>query len=224
VITADEAKERVRQWAGGSGDFGVFEFDLGYVLWPDRSAARDTAERSDMPVFGLAVVDKETGEVTRWPPFPPPLIAERYSDLRAAEHRFSREAVPALRAAGWFPGRDVADLVADWLREERALTPFPAAMDALGEFGGLRFSPPVEEQGRTVVVRPSGGMVSPQTYVGAAQTIGVPVFPLAVSTDGALEFIVDTTGQVWLARETGFEAWGPVDEMMTRLALGGAYH
>jgi hypothetical protein len=51
----------------------------------------------------------------------------------------------------------------------------------------------------------------------------MPAFPVAVSTDGTLEFIVDTTGQVWLLGDPALETWGTVDAAMTSLALGDGW-
>jgi hypothetical protein len=186
-----------RSGAGGNGDFGVSEH---------------------------AVVDRETGEVTRWPPFPPPMIAERYSDLRAAtQRRFSREAVPGQRAAGWFPGRDVADLVTDWLRAESELTPFPAATGRPGpSSAGCRSV-------RRTTSRAGGGVPAQRGRGFAGALRGGDPQPRHAGLPASGEHGRDSGVHCGhnrpglVAGDPALETWGTIDAAMTRLALSDGW-
>ena len=54
--------------------------------------------------------------------------------------RFSLQSEQVLRGAGWFPGRQVAAMVASWKREVTLsdVNMFPSAESVLFEFGGLK--------------------------------------------------------------------------------------
>ena len=68
--SAGEAGERRRT--------GVYEFDLGYVVWAEEPSRADPTRPPQEVGTACAVVDKESGELTLWPPLPATLIASRY--------------------------------------------------------------------------------------------------------------------------------------------------
>lgn len=223
VITADEARERAREWAGSvrrdaEPELGVLEFDDGYVVWVIQPGRRtDRPGPPDSVGAGHAVIDKHTGELSTWGSLPPRVIAERYQHDLRARRRFPARVLAVLRDAGWFPGRDVGDLVASWLRERydeqpdaaRRLPMFPAAGAALAEFGGLR----LEQYGPGAVhagggfgteIHPSESRFALDRYTEFAALIGEPVFPFAIYADGGSVFVIDARGRVFLLHWAGY--------------------
>jgi hypothetical protein len=233
VISAVEAQQLARSWAldclpASKGEVGLYEFESGYVVWPVPAQCVDEAR---------AVVDKATGELTRWPSLPVPAVAQRYQRAREARARFPGEVRDVLYDAGWRPGRDVSASVDRWLREVYAEHPaarevlpmFPAARTALAEFGGLRFTQQrrlgYAGGGFRIETWPDAGRMVVDLYVGYATEIGGPVFPFAWYEDGPSDVVVDARGRVYLLHPAGdFLLAGTVDAAITALIWGPELH
>ena len=211
MITADEARGRAGEWAArgrtGEIELGVYEFDLGYVLWVVEPLRADP---STPPELGAAraVVDKQTGELSTWPSLPAQVLAARYREAKRAPQRFSERVLAVLRDAGWSAGRDVTGMVDQWFEELRRTEPaarelalFPAARAALAEFGRLtvkQYGPTgVLGKGFDSVFHPAGTRLMYAHYADLATLIGEAVFPLAVYA-GDTEFVIDTRCRVFL--------------------------
>ncbi|KWX01974.1 hypothetical protein LI90_3009 [Carbonactinospora thermoautotrophica] len=131
-----------------------------------------------------------------------------------AHERFPGDVAAVLTAAGWASDRDVRESVERWLDELAAHTsprgyrhePFPAAVEALAEFGGLR----VEQAGRGIAIgrygfwfNPAPGVANPEDFDGFAQVIGARVFPLGGYDDGPGDLAIDESGRVFLLHPAG---------------------
>ncbi|MET8148616.1 SUKH-3 domain-containing protein [Actinoplanes sp. NPDC005259] len=226
MITRDEALDRARAWICEGRDdqpeIGLHEFDLGWVAWPAAPAPADATRPPASTGGPQIVVDRETGDITRWPPLPAPTIAEQYTAARAAESRFPADVGRVLVDAGWFPGRDVAAAVDAWARENaekvEAFPFFAAARAALCEFGGLVL-PQFDGDGKL------GGGFSSHLYPttvgffadraeGFDEDYGFAVFPLGFSEDDAAVIAMDERGRVF------FLHWG--DEFLIGADLDAA--
>jgi hypothetical protein len=215
VITRDQALAIARPWASASlpacnGNVGLWEFDLGYVVWPKLPPSPDPSRPPAVIGAPRAVIDKQTGELSVWPSLSSPAVAGLYQQSRAEPKRFPDDVRAMLRAAGWFPGRDISVQVADWLSRvheeqpvaQELLPMFPVARAALAEFGGLqleaqrRYGNP--HGGFRIETWPDVGRVVLETYTDWAITIGASVFPLAWYEDGSSDIVVDERGRVYL--------------------------
>ncbi|GAA0726735.1 SUKH-3 domain-containing protein [Dactylosporangium roseum] len=236
-MTPDEAVEIARPWALASvpssgGDIGLYEFDLGFVAW-----AKVPPSDPSLPpaVMGapLAVVDKETGELTQWPSLSPQHVADLYRREAAARTRLPEDVRRVLTAAGWRSDRDVNAWVSSWLRDLYAadaeaaehLPIHPAARSLLDEFGGLSFrqlkQPGSTSGGYDVQFWPTQGRIVTDLFTEFAAELGTPVFPLAWYEDGPSDIAVAADGRVFLLHEAGeFLVGTTPDEAIVRLVRG----
>lgn len=212
MIEPAEARARATRWLATGGGVEIFEFELGYVVWPTPESAGIGAAVSGPPVTTgtpRAVVDRETGELTTFGSLPISSVAEEYRALHAARRRFSPDVLQDLYLAGWRPGRDHRAGVDAWLeRYAEVLSGFelsPAARRVLDEFGGLVL--PQRGPGGG----PGGGFPSslfpfemddsdnrslfgrPQ---GFSEETGIGVFPIGVYDDEGSDLVVDVAGRV----------------------------
>lgn len=147
--------------------------------------------------------------------------------------RFPQDVRAILAEAGWWPGRDVSTWVRRWLASVYAENPgaqqrlllFPAARDALAEFGGLRFTQLKRSGyaggGFRVETWPAAGRVVVELYVEFGADLGVPVFPLAWYEDGSSDVVVAADGRVFLLHPAAeFLVAEGVDEAITALVRG----
>lgn len=210
MITRDEALARARTWAaeghpGGTGEIGLHEFDLGWVAWAMRPAPADPTQPPPETGGQQIVIDRETGDISRWPSLPAEVIAKQYATSRAAEGRFPPDVRSVLEKAGWFPGRDVSAAVGQWeirFAETLAQLPFfPVVRAALCEFGGLvlpQYGPSGSLGGGfTSYLHPTGGGVGVEAAEGFAEEYGNAVFPLGNNQDGPAEIVMDEQGRVF---------------------------
>ena len=118
--------------------------------------------------------------------------------------RFSAQAENSLRRAGWYPGRQVPDLVASWsetLLRSDGLQMFPSAESALLEFGGLKF----DEQGPGVTCSREPFELDPTLAIYEGDSLGdfVPVldtnlYPLGEAEGGLCFVVIGENGRVYL--------------------------
>jgi hypothetical protein len=239
MITADEARERAREWAargrsGAEEELGILEFDLGYVVWVVEPPRADPTRPPENLGAARAVVDKQTGALSTWPSLPAPVVAEKYRKARQAEQRFGERVLAVLRGAGWLPGRDVNAAVEHWLDQKYAEVPsarerlplFPAARAALAEFGGLHLEQ-YGPSGRTVGggfstdINPAEGRLMVDVYSAFADMIGQPVFPLGNYADDPAEFVIDAQGRVFLLHWSNyFFIADTIDGAITKMVEG----
>lgn len=213
MISRDEALARARRWAaagrpGPPPEVDFYEFDLGFVA-SRRGPTPQVADGPPRPpsATGQAtvVIDRETGELSRWPSLPIPALVERYAQHRAAEGRFPPDVREVLDQAGWFPGRDMTAAVDLWLAhfadELAGLECFPAARAALIEFGGLilpQFGGHRDPGGGfTSYIYPTHGKVLSEDSRIFAEEYGNPLFPLGNNADGPSDLAVDAQGRVF---------------------------
>ncbi|GAB1640884.1 SUKH-3 domain-containing protein [Krasilnikovia sp. MM14-A1259] len=236
MITRDEALDRARAWMSvGRGDepqIGLHEFDLGWVAWPVVPASDDPTRPPAVTGGPQIVIDRETGEISRWPALPAPTVAARYATTRAAGNRFPADVSRVLVDAGWSPGRDVAAAVDAWAQETaEQLDPFPffpAARAALAEFGGLVL-PQYDGDGKlgggfTSHLYPTTAGFFADRAEGFDDDYGFAVFPLGFSEDDGAVIAMDEQGRVF------FLHWGDefligadIDAAVVSLVRGGPW-
>ncbi|ROO63365.1 SUKH-3 immunity protein of toxin-antitoxin system [Micromonospora sp. Llam0] len=241
MLGRDEALDLARRWAtdhgagaGADERIGLHEFEHGYVAW--LIPADDSAGPATGPPTGSGspriVIDRESGEVSQWPPIPVTVVAERYAAARAAARRFPPDVRPVLEAAGWFPGRDVSAMVDQWAGrwagELDGLVMTPVARAALTEFGGLTIaqfgSDGTADAGFPTFIHPvRSGLVTEEARVFVDE-YDHPVFPLGGNSDGPAELVVDGAGRVLLLHWAGYQyVADDVDTALIRLVRGGPF-
>jgi hypothetical protein len=167
--------------------------------------------------------------------------------------RFTREAEDSLQAAGWFPGRRLDPEILAAMRSAIArqsgryggrLTVFPAAEEALAEFGGLVIGGDragIEVSPRPFALDPTLVAHQVETLLDVGRALGVRVCPLGVEgldeavlaiTEPGAVLAIDPIGE-WLLGNTIDEALdllvtghaarpvGPGDRLPPRLRLAG---
>ena len=151
--------------------------------------------------------------------------------------RFPPEVAEVLRAHGWHDGRRVAEeqtAAALRLVDEQVgahghrHAPFPAAVDALAEFGGLYVTQ--DGSGRDLRRRPFA--IDPTMAAGSAETladlagvIGAALYPLGVEGDYDALLAVDDRGRVFALDHAGEWFLGEtVAAALTTLITGSQPH
>ncbi|MFV2018486.1 SUKH-3 domain-containing protein [Micromonospora sp. LOL_023] len=240
MIGRDEARTLAEGWAaahGGGPDpqIGLHEFDQGYVAWlvPSDPGA-DSAAAGPPGSSGTPriVIDRESGEVSEWPPLPVPVVAQRYATERAADRRFPPDVRHVLETAGWFPGRDVSAMVDNWSTrwadELSGLVMSAAARAALVEFGGLTFpqfgADGTADAGFPTFIHPvRSGLVTEEARVFIDEH-DHQVFPFGGNSDGPSELVVDAEGRFVMLHWAGYRFIDAgVDETLIRLIRGGPF-
>ncbi|WP_431727988.1 SUKH-3 domain-containing protein [Verrucosispora sp. TAA-831] len=238
MISREQALAIARQWAsagrpGPEPEIELYEFDLGYVAWEVMPPPPPTGGPPAPPAstgFPSAVIDRATGEVSRWRSVPPDLVAEEYTQHRAAEGRFPPDVRHVLDKAGWRPGRDATAAVNHWMRrfadELTGLECSPAARAALIEFGGLQlpqFGGHGEPGGGyTSFIFPTVGGIVTDKARGFSEEFDNPVFPFGNNEDGPSELVVDAQGRVFMLHWADDFFVGPdIDTAIVKLIRGG---
>ncbi|WP_306206006.1 SUKH-3 domain-containing protein [Actinoplanes sp. RD1] len=209
MITRDQAQQLAQTHLSAGFDepqeISLYDFDLGWVAWrtPEPVAPDAPPTSTGGPQI---VVDRETGDISRWPSISASAIAEQYTAAHAEADRFPPDVHAILSKAGWHPGRDVSDTMAEWRgREADALREYPesdAARAALDEFGGLVVVPG-EGRYRTLFYPvPNGvrtGRVAgfAEEYDDEETYAGVP-FPIGYNENGPCEIVMDPRGRVFM--------------------------
>jgi hypothetical protein len=89
MIDRTSALARAEEWINGDQpadqrcEIGIYEFDRGYVVWAELPRRSDPSRPPESVGAGSGVIDKETGELSVWPPLPAVTVAERYRAGRA---------------------------------------------------------------------------------------------------------------------------------------------
>jgi hypothetical protein len=207
MITRDEALARARSWTAdlwpdNPPEPGLHEFDLGWVVWPMPATLPDPTQPPSSTGGPQVVIDRETGDLSRWPSIPASAIAEKYTALKAAGDRFPPDVREVLDNAGWFPGRDIAAAVDQWearfAERVAGMTFYPAARAAMREFGGLDIpQAAAPEGGYHSYIFPTNGGVGIHAAQAFAEEYEHPVFPLGNNQDGPAELVMDEQGRVF---------------------------
>ncbi|WP_305789927.1 SUKH-3 domain-containing protein [Symbioplanes lichenis] len=209
MITRDQAHELAQAWLSAArpepADISLYEFDLGWVAWrtPEPVAPGSPPASTGGPQI---VVDRETGDISRWPSIAPSAIAEQYTAAHAEADRFPPDVHLILTKAGWFPGRDVSETIEAWLEQKAGpLGHFPlsdAARAALDEFGGLVLATTIDPAHRTLFY-PAAEQVAISQTIGFAEEYededgyAGPAFPIAFHENGPAEIVMDPRGRVF---------------------------
>ncbi|WP_306206003.1 SUKH-3 domain-containing protein [Actinoplanes sp. RD1] len=209
MITRDQAHDLAQARLSAGFDepqeISLYEFDLGWVAWrtPEPVAPGSPPTSTGGPQI---VVDRETGDISRWPSISPSAIAEQYTAAHAEADRFPPDVHLILAKAGWHPGRNVSDTIDAWLeRHAKFLREFPisdAARAALDEFGGLIVSSLVDRH--RALFYPAAERLATMRASGFAEeyedeaTYAGPGFPLAFHENGPSELVMDRLGRVFL--------------------------
>ncbi|GAA3269004.1 hypothetical protein GCM10020218_008880 [Dactylosporangium vinaceum] len=228
MVTPDEATQIARPWALTSlpvseGEVGLYEFAHGYVAWA-RVPAGDPDQPPEIIGAPLAVIDKESGELSTWPSLSPQGVAELYELELAARQRFPEDVRTVLTAAGWRSDRNVGAWIETWSATV-PLPLFPAARRMLEEFGGLKFrqrKPPGRATGNfDVQFWPAEARVVADLFAEHAADLGLPVYPVAIYEDGPSDIAIAADGRVFLLHEAGEFLIGPTpDEAIVTLVRG----
>lgn len=254
MVGRDEARTLAQGWAATRTDvadpqIGLHEFEQGFVAWlvpagpdgtrpapagPDVDAAGPPAGGGPPAGSGSPriVIDRESGEISEWPPLPVTVVAQRYATEQAARRRFPPDVRHVLQTAGWFPGRDVTAMIDNWSTrwadELSGLAMSPVARAALTEFGGLTFpqfgADGTADAGFPTFIHPvRSGLVTEEARVFIDEH-DHPVFPFGGNSDGPSELVVDAEGRVIMLHWAGyrFVAAG-VDAALVALIRGGPF-
>jgi hypothetical protein len=156
--------------------------------------------------------------------------------------RFPADVEWALSRMGWQPGRDVRDQIARWLSPQRlgelralpferdgyrAYQPFPAALAALSEFGGITSldSGPGRTSARVPFrifpTRPDDDLF---TYAVDAVLLGARLgratFQIGDVERGRGALVIDETGEVFVVGPAQLYAGKTIDEALIRFLQG----
>jgi hypothetical protein len=233
MISRDEAIARADRWVNGDTErgrleVGLYEFDAGYVVWPIRPRA-DMSRPPGSFGAGPAVIDRETGELTEWPPLAPEKVADQYAARKAVDARFPAEVQKALRAGGWSPGREEPAAVAAWVDRVKATAedvgdPVPELFDSaravLAEFGSLRFRPFDPRRDEDFAIAPDS---DPGDYwLAMTVMVGKPTYPIGLFYDEVpSELVMDVDGGVYVMHWYGtYVVAESVDEAIVKLFEG----
>ncbi|MFI5955624.1 SUKH-3 domain-containing protein [Cryptosporangium sp. NPDC051539] len=207
--------ERAIRWLGAPADrIALREFDHGWVAWVAAPTRVDPAVPPDRVGDARVVVDRESGEVTSWPPLPVDEIIARSTP--STPGRFPEDVTAHLRKAGWYPGRRIAEAdierfdqrIRELTRDDPPeLRVSAAARPILEEFGGLTIGVP----GNTWRVHPIDTDPDPERFAAISTWQDEPVTPVAeldppdpgdvvVGHDGRV-FIGDFNGSYYLAED-----------------------
>lgn len=135
------------------------------------------------------------------------------------EPRFTGRVAEVLTAAGWFPGREIGDAAEDMIArtvaaaraEGYAVTPFPALVAAVHEFGGLTVSKKdtgIAFPGNDFGIDPSAVARRFDIYADLETYTRTPCFPLGPELDESTTLAMDAEGRVFLLHYTGYYVVG----------------
>jgi hypothetical protein len=88
VITPEFALERTRMAfnaspsATGPVDVGIYEFELGFVVWPVEPPPTDWSRPPSTIGGSVLVIDRQTGQPSVWPRIAAPNVADLYRKAR----------------------------------------------------------------------------------------------------------------------------------------------
>jgi hypothetical protein len=146
--------------------------------------------------------------------------------------RFPAEVAEVLRNAGWSPQRRTDAQVAtavNFVRGEvgrngARIEPFPAATEALSEFGGLyvvQDGPGRDLRRRPFAIDPTQVAASAETLADLGKTLDTSLFPIGMEGDHESVLAIDEAGRIFALDHAGVWYLGAsVDEALTTLVTG----
>jgi hypothetical protein len=140
--------------------------------------------------------------------------------------RFSEQAEAVLRRAGWYPGRQVPDLVALWketLLQSDGFEMFPSAEKALLEFGGLK----IDQQGPGVScsrepfeINPTMAMYESDRFEELVSVVDSRLYPLGEAVSGLCFLAIAENDSVYLLMDDIRVVGKNIDEGLEALLIG----
>lgn len=140
-------------------------------------------------------------------------------------HRFSDSTLAALNDAGWFPGRTVTPQVERWKAAlaSGGLRIFPAAEEALREFGGLRAGAwRAGEESAQMPFHLDPLLAQPDRNLFAAPShlVSRPLYPLGEVADGHAFLAITDDGRVFMFMEDLWLVGSTIHEALEALLEG----
>jgi SUKH-3 immunity protein len=139
--------------------------------------------------------------------------------------RFSRQSERVLRKAGWYPGRQVPELVSMWKNHPfiADLEMFETAERFLLEFGGIT----VTQSGPGVNLARSPFKIDPtlvyhqsDLFKEFGRTVDTRLYPLGEAADGWYYLAIGENGRVYYVMEDIMLAGYTEDEALENLLIG----
>ncbi len=188
-----------------------------------KTFARRAFERlSATGRYGLMMTSNLQTVLARYEPGEPG--SGTMAGSRPAE--WSEETERRMRKAGWYPGRDVSELVEKWKRKlsrPGRFYMFAAAERALREFGGIR----VEVEGPGLECARSGFRINPMLagweldrFSAYEERIGVRIFPLGLAVGGSCFLTIGEDGRVFLSVEDVWPLGDSLADALDALIVG----
>ncbi len=140
--------------------------------------------------------------------------------------RFSEAVYDALKEAGWFPGRNMEDVVAEWIEQlvhKGHFEIFPAAWDVLLEFGGLEIGQegPGEECARgSMELDPLLAICRKDYFTWYSALVGERLFPLGFADSRNAILAIGESGRVFLIMERVWLIGEDFDDALERTIRG----
>ena len=141
-------------------------------------------------------------------------------------NRFSIETEHLLKAAGWFEGRSVPDLVESWRAELETDDGFvlsPAARQVLNEFGGLH----IQSRGAGIDCAKSDVNINPLLAIDEEDHFfsftclrGKQLFPLGEAELIHLFLAIDESRNIYLIMEFVLYVANTIEEALETMLLG----
>ncbi|WP_327136060.1 SUKH-3 domain-containing protein (plasmid) [Streptomyces sp. NBC_01343] len=149
-------------------------------------------------------------------------LQDRFQDEILMMPRFSSEIEGALRAAGWFPGRQVD--ISAWRNSMQGFPMHVAAEEILREFGGIH----VQVSGPGVTCMRTPFEFDPELAVGEedrflelSRRFDCSLFPVGMKDSGDFFLAIDEDGTVYALMNWLFSL-GHGDDALERLVTGVA--
>ncbi len=234
MITPEEAADRARAWLGEGKDdqpeIGLYEFPGGWVSWiepPPGPPGLPPASTGGPQI----VVDRESGDITRWPSISPSAVAEQYEKVRAATDRFPVDVARVLLDAGWHPGRDISPQIDAWVTANSDKLPGGRLADVprafLNEFGGLDFPQYGPHQhlggGYDSTFHPMTENILLDRGQGIREEYGITAYPIGINADDA-ELVMDVFGRMFFVHwSDDFLLGHNPDEALINLVRGSEW-
>jgi hypothetical protein len=140
--------------------------------------------------------------------------------------RFSILTEERLREAGWYPGRQVPDLVTAWQRSlllSDQWELFPSAEKALLEFGGLTFShtgPGVTCAREPFDLDPTDAMYENDRFGDFVGIVGTRLYPIGQASQGQYFLAIGEDERVFLLEQDIRLMGHNIDEALEHLLIG----
>lgn len=140
--------------------------------------------------------------------------------------KFNEIVKTALMFAGWFPDRNIGDLLLKWKREltlSDGFEMFPKAETALLEFGGLQFN----QEGAGITCARESFSILPTLAIGEAKRFAIfsdhlrtKLYPLGEAVGGHCFLAISEDGRVFLIMEEILIIGQDIEEALKNLILG----